>query len=649
MKQHFLILPLVVVPLLAACAIAPTSPALQSGELPPLLPVRTFVANTDYNGQYRISPDGKKLAWKAVSGVREALFVKNLDSGAVTVIPHKGGFQWAQDSRHLFFGKDQKGNENYHVMMLDVELPDRPARDLTPYDHVRAGVNRVIQTDPAHVLIVHNRRDPKVFDLVKVELASGKEEVVAINPGDITRWLTDRDGTLLGRLRKTADGHALERLDAGQWRPVDHWGRFDNVVPLEISPNRKTLWMLSNRGRDRTALVRFDLRTGRETLVYQHPVSDVVTVWFSEHTRAPLLAHTEPDYPRVEYLDAGLKADMAVMSPAEPFGIHLSSLDEQDRRMTVEVFTDLGKRFYLYDRQTRQKTLLGESSSAKFIDALAPVKPVEIKSRDGLTLHGYLTLPKGVTAENLPTALLVHGGPWYRDTWGYDRYTNRLAQFLANRGYAVLQLNYRGSTGYGRQFMEAAIGELGGKAQDDLIDGVRWLVEQRISDPKRIGIIGRSFGGYATLAGLAFTPETFACGVSIVGISDLTTQQGPEYGQLWSYWWDHYFGDRNKPADRKTLEARSPYFHAAAFKRPALIVYGAHDARVSHGQSEKMVAALRAAGKDVQSIELSEEGHLISRWPSNLRMYRAIEDFFAGCLGGRSAGFDYYQLGAWAF
>lgn len=649
MKHPLLILPLIAMSLLAACAIAPTSPALQSGSLPRLLPVRTFVANTDYNGQYSISPDGKKLAWMAVSGVREALFVKTLASDAVTVIPHKGGFLWAQDSRHLFFVKDYKGNENYHVMMLDVEQPDRAARDLTPYDHVRAHVVRVIQTDPAHVLIVHNHRDQKVFDLVKVELASGREEVVAINPGDVTHWLTDRDGTLWGRMRKTADGHALERLEASEWRPADHWGRFDHVAPLELSADHQAVWMLSNRGRDRAALVRFDLHTGRETLVYQHPVSDVEAVWFSRHTRAPLLAYTEPDYPRVEYFDTSMKADMAALSPAETHGIRISSIDDQDRRMTVEVFTDLGKRFYLYDRQSREKTLLGESSSAKFLDALAPVKPVEIKSRDGLTLHGYLTLPKDVAAVNLPTALLVHGGPWYRDTWGYDRYTNRLAQFLANRGYAVLQLNYRGSTGYGRKFMEAAVGEFGGKAQDDLIDGVRWLVEQRISDPRHIGIIGRSFGGYATLAGLAFTPDTFACGVSIVGVSDLTTQKGPEYAQLLHYWWDHYFGDRNNPADRKKLEARSPYFHAAAFQRPVLIVYGAHDARITHGQSEKMVTALRAAGKDVQSIELSEEGHLINRWPSNLKMYRAIEDFFAGCLGGRSAGFDYYQLGAWAF
>lgn len=651
MKADRLLYALSVLAVLAGCATAPTSPALRSAPMAPLLPVRDFVANTDYNNHYRISPDGRRLAWMAVSGVRESLFVKSLDSGAVTVIPIKGEFLWAQDSRHLLFFKDRKGDENYHVLALDLEAPEQAPRDLTPYERTRAGVLRIIQTDSAHVLIVHNRRDPQVFDLVKVELATGREEVIATNPGDVRHWLTDRDGTLLGRIRQTSSEHLLERLDAkrGEWRAIYRWDRFDHVAPVEITEDRTAVWMLSNKGRDRSALVKLDLQSGRETVVYQHPVSDVGAVWFSQRSRAPLLAYVEPDYPQVAFFDASLKADMAALSPSEPHGIRLRSLDDQDRRMTVEVFTDVGKRFYLYDRQTREKTLLGESASAKFIGVLAPVKPVEFKSRDGLTLRGYLTLPKGVAPKNLPTAVLVHGGPWFRDTWGYDRYTNRLGQFLANRGYAVLQLNYRGSSGYGRQFMEAAIGEFGGKMHDDLIDGVNWLVGQKIADPQRIGIIGRSFGGYATLAGLTFTPDTFACGVSIVGLSDLTTQKGPEYAKLGRYWWERYFGNPEVTADREKLKARSPYFFADAVKRPVLIVYGAHDARVAHGQSEKMVAALKVAGKDVQSIELSEEGHLINRWPSNLKMYRAIEDFFAGCLGGRSAGFDYYQLGAWAF
>ncbi len=266
-----------------------------------------------------------------------------------------------------------------------------------------------------------------------------------------------------------------------------------------------------------------------------------------------------------------------------------------------------------------------------------------------MTLHGYLTLPKGTTVSKLPTVLLVHGGPWFRDRWESEYYTNRLAQFLVNRGYVVAQINYRGSEGYGRKFMEAAIGEYGGKMNDDLLDGMSWLVGQGISDPERIAIMGRSFGGYAVLAGLAFTPDKFACGIDIVGLSDLTTQKGPAYGELGRYWWERYFGNPEVPADFEKMKQKSPYYYADAIQKPVLIVYGANDARVQRAQSEKMISALKASRKEVQSLALGNEGHLITRWPSNLKMYRQIEDFLAGCLGGRSSGFDYYQLGAWAF
>ena len=370
---------------------------------------------------------------------------------------------------------------------------------------------------------------------------------------------------------------------------------------------------------------------------------------FSQRTREPVIAYAEPDYPQLEFLDPALKTDLAPFLSSQPQRIRVTSMDDQDRRLTVEVRTSIGKQFYLFDRMSKQRTLLGESASMKFAESLAPVKAIQLQSRDGLTLHGYLTLPTGAAPKNLPTVLLVHGGPWIRDAWGADIYTNRLAQFLVNRGYAVAQINYRGSAGYGRKFMEAAVGEFGGKMHDDLLDAVQWLVNQGIADPQHVAILGRSFGGYAALVGLAFTPDTFACGVDIVGLSDLTTQKGPAYGELGRYWWERYFGNPDVPADVEKMKQRSPYYHVDAIRRPVLIVYGAHDARVQRVQSEKMIEALEAAHKDVQSLALDDEGHLITRWPSKLKMYRRIEDFLAGCLGGRSSGFDYYELGAWAF
>ena len=465
------------------------------------------------------------------------------------------------------------------------------------------------------------------------------------------RWLTDRDGHVWGRVRRGDTAFYLEHPVANKedWRTVYEWDRFDAVSPLALSADKQSVWMLSNRGRDLLALIKLDLASQQETRVFQSPKVDVNGLLFSSRTREPVLVYTEPDYPQTDFLDASLKADLAVFKSDSPQRLQITSMDDQDRRLTVEVHTDIGKQFYLFDRASKQRTLLGESANMKFAEVLAPVKPITYTSRDGLTLHGYLTLPKGVAHKNLPTVLLVHGGPWFRDQWGSDYYTNRLAQFLANRGYAVAQINYRGSAGYGRQFMEAAIGEFGGKMHHDLIDGVQWLVGQGIADPSRVAIMGRSFGGYATLVGLAFTPETFACGVSIVGLSDLTTQKGPAYWHLGRFWWDRYFGQSDVPADVEKMKQRSPYYYADAVRSPALIIYGVHDARVQREQSEKMIDAIVAANKPVESLKLNDEGHLITRWPSNLKMYRKIEDFLAGCLGGRSSGFDYYELGAWAF
>ena len=641
----------VLIYLLTACAVAPSSVALKSAHLPKLLPVRDFVANTDYNGRYLISPDGKKLAWQAVNGVTESLFVKTLPSGEIVILPIKGDYLWAQDSRHLLFYRDEKGDENYHILKVDITNPKAQAIDLTPYAGTRAYIQQIIDTDPQHLLIAHNRRDSHVFDLVKINLGTGQETQVATNPGKVTRWLTDHDGALWGRVLQSETAYHLEFLDPDtqDWNSIYKWGRFETVSPIVLSANKDEVWMVSNHERDLRALVKLNLATGYEKVVYQHPIVDVGEIAFSKLTHEPIVAYVQPDYPQLKFLDQNLGLDLGSFTSTQPLGVRVTSMDDQDSRMTVETYSSIGKQFYLFDRKSKQKTLLAESSSMKIADVLAPVKPIELKSRDGLNLYGYLTLPTGVSPRNLPTVMLVHGGPWFRDRWEADFYTNRLAQFLVNRGYAVMQINYRGSEGYGRKFMEVAIGEYGGKMHDDLLDSVNWLVGQGISDPQHIAIMGRSFGGYATLVGLTLTPDTFACGVDIAGLSDLTTQKGPVYGELGRYWWDRYVGNPDVAADLEKMKQRSPYYHVDAIKRPVLIVYGANDARVQREQSEKMIAALEASHKVVQSLKLKNEGHLITSWPSNLKMYRQIEDFLANCVGGRSSGFDYFQLGAWAF
>jgi len=639
--------------LVAACAVQPTHESLTGGALPPLLPVRDFVANTDYNGHYRISPDGKKLAWKAVAGTREEIFVRSIgqdDAHSLGFGAQGYSFVWAQDSRRLLFIKDAGGNENFHLFRVNTDMPGEHPVDITPLANTRVAIQQIIEDDPAHILVIHNGRDKAVFDLYRLNLDSGEMELLYKNTEQVIRVVTDRQGRLRARVRQDDDYRYLELPvpdgSATRWSVLTRWRRDDEVQVLKFNRDGDAVYMLSNRGRDKVALVRLDVVTGKESVVYAHPEVDVSAVQFDRRTLEPALAYTQPDYPQVKALDPRLHAALQALRKDGPAGIYVSSVDDARRLVTVDVNDDREVDFYLLDRRSGEASLLGRGATRAFADKLASMRPIRFQARDGLTLHGYLTLP--VTDKRpLPTVLLVHGGPFHRDIWQY----NREAQFLANRGYAVLQVNYRGSNGYGRAFMQAAIGEFAGKVQDDLIDGVDWAVDQGIADPQHIAIMGRSFGGYATLMGLTRTPETFACGIDIVGPADLASldKNFPAYWQPFMRRWRKYLGDPGNAEDRARLRAQSPLYHAGQVVRPVLIIQGANDVRVKQEQSDRMVAALRAAGKHVDYLVIKGEGHRIRHWKNRLTEYRAVEDFLAPCLGGRSSGFDYYQLGSWMF
>ena len=638
---------------MAACAVQPTHESLKSSALPPLLPVRDFVANTDYNGHYRVSPDGRKLAWKAVAGTREEIFVRSTgqdDARSLGFGAQGYSFVWAQDSRRLLFIKDAGGDENFHLFRVAIDKPGEPPVDITPLANTRVAIQQIIEDDPTHILVIHNGRDKAVFDLYRLNLDSGEMQLVYKNTEQVIRVITDRQGRLRARVRQDDDYRYLELPvpdgTATRWSILSRWRRDDDVQVLKFNRDGDAVYMLSNRGRDKVALVRLDVITGNETVVYAHPEVDVSAVQLDRRTLGPALAYTQPDYPRVEALDPRLHDALQAFQKDGPAGVYVSSVDDAQKLVTVDVNDDREVDYYLLDRRSGEATLLGKGATHAFADKLASMRPIRFQARDGLTLRGYLTLP--ATADRpLPTVLLVHGGPFYRDIWQY----NREAQFLANRGYAVLQVNYRGSSGYGRAFMQAAIGEFAGKMHDDLIDGVNWAVDQGIADPTHIAIMGRSFGGYATLVGLTMTPETFACGIDIVGPADLATldENFPAYWQPFMQRWRKYAGDPDNAEDRARMRAQSPLYHADRVVRPVLIIQGANDVRVKQDQSDRMVAALRAAGKDVDYLVIKGEGHRIRHWKNRLTEYRAIEDFLAPCLGGRSSGFDYYQLGSWLF
>jgi len=604
------------------------------------LPIRKFFANPDSEFSHRVSPDGRRIAWFATHAGRVTIFWRPLDGGDVRIIDTHSPrrvfwFTWARDSRHLLFTQDRGGDENFHVYLADGDRPAAPPVDLTPFERTRARVERVARDDPDSVLISHNRRDPSVFDLYRVDLRTREAVVVAENPGDVLAWITDARAQLRARLRALA-GHEqvfeVREPAGGGWRPLFRLGLEDWFGDYAFAPDGQTMWLATNRGRDRIALVRLDLETGQEAVVYEHPVVDLDRVVLSRRTGAPLMALTYPGYPETRVFDATLEAELRPFRDPAPRGVVLGSLDDAERVLTVSTFTDKGWEYHLLDRATGRREVLGRTALLREAAALASARPVTFRSRDGLPLHGYLTLPVGGPRAGLPMVLLVHGGPWARDHWQF----NDGVQFLANRGYAVLQVNYRGSSGYGRAFREAAVGEFAGKMHDDLIDGVRWAIAAGVADPRRVCIMGGSYGGYATLVGLTFTPEVFACGIDIVGISSLVTfmETIPPYWKLWvAPMFVKYVGDAGRPEDRQRMEARSPLTRVAEVRRPLLIVHGANDVRVNQRESDQMVLALRQAGKDVEYLLFPDEGHRNYDWRSRLRIYERVEEFLARHLG----------------
>lgn len=632
---------------MTGCSAAPVrvpADAAATAPTPALISVTHFFASRESTWGYRVSPDGTRLGWLASHGGRSTVHVRTLGENDVRPIDTHSrrtiwSFAWARDSRRLLYLLDEAGDENYHVYLASSDRPDAPPVDLTPVRGTRAWVHRVIRSDSDHVVIAWNRRDRTFFDLYRVHLDTGAHTLIAENPGDVIEWMSDQGGRPLARIRHIGpDERRLEVLREGRWVPLQRYDLEEfNLRMLAATPDGRGVWLLSSRGRDRSALVRIDIATGVESLVYEDERLDVEWVTMSERTGAPLAAFTYPGRQAIHFVDRTLGADLALLRRATPTGFYIVSLDDEERLVTVEVFTEKGPEHWLVDRRTRERRLLGRHQMLAFADSLSTTDPIELTARDGVRLHGYLTRPPGFAAPG-PMVLLVHGGHWARDYWRYDR----VVQFLANRGYAVLQVNYRGSSGYGRAFRELAIGQYAGTMHDDLLDAVQWAVRTGVADARRVAIYGGSYGGYAALVGMTFTPDVFACGVAIVAISNLVTfyETVPPYWKLSVMPLFHkYVGDPTVAEDRRRLEAKSPLFKADQVQRPVLLIHGAKDARVNVRESEQMVAALRNAGKDVRYIVFPDEGHGrdYGNWRNAVRHYAEVEDFLADCLRGRTS------------
>ncbi|HEY3103074.1 MAG TPA: alpha/beta fold hydrolase [Pyrinomonadaceae bacterium] len=619
--------------------------------LPPLIDRDLFFGDPEISGA-QISPDGKFIAFvKPYKGTRN-VWVKRTEepfdkAKAVTAdkrpIP---GYFWSRDGKYILFVQDKAGDENYLVYAVNPnDAPaagqDVPAaRNLTDVKGVRAEIFAVPRTDPDALYIGLNDRDKAWHDLYKVKISTGERTLVRQNTERIVSWTFDLKDQLRLATRVADNGDTeILRVDDKGFSKVYSCNVFESCGPVQYHKDGQRVYFTTNKGDaiDLARLELFDPATGKEEVVESDPMNrvDFGGAFFSEVTDELVVTTYDDDRERRYWKDKSFEADYKLLEkqlPGKEIGLGSSTKDERLWLISASSDTEPGER-YLFDRQTKKLTMQYRIREKLNRDNLAPMKAVRYKSSDGLEIPAYLTLPKGVTPRNLPLIVFPHGGPWGRDTWGYDTF----AQFWANRGYAVLQPNFRGSTGYGKKFLDAGNRQWGDKMQDDITWGVKYLVAQGIADEKKVGIMGGSYGGYATLAGVTFTPDVYAAAVDYVGPSNLLTllESIPPYWEAFRQVFYKRMGDPATPEGKAQLERQSPLNSATKIKTPLLVVQGQNDPRVNKREADQIVIALRDRGFPVEYINAPDEGHGFARPENNLAMFAAAEKFMAKFLGGR--------------
>ncbi|HET9669788.1 MAG TPA: S9 family peptidase [Casimicrobiaceae bacterium] len=621
--------------LVLSLGVVPPAPAANGD----VIPMRDFFRHPD-RAYYRISGDGKTLSFMQPWERRMNIYVQAIGSSAepVRITSEKDrdipNYFWKGADR-VVYTKDFGGDENDHIVVVD-RRGGEPL-DVTPFPGVKAIIVDPLVEIPGRMLIGLNKRVKEVFDVYDLDLASGKLTLVAENPGNITSWGADHDGNV--RFAIATDGVDQTYLYRDEakvpFQPVLKTTFRDQFQPLVFTADNKKLYVASNLGRDKVAIVLVDPASAKEAqVVYGRDDVDVQNVAWSRARRRASFVNYQTWKDERHYLDPDAKELFSKLEAKLPgYEVTLQSVTDDETRMIVAATNDRtqGTR-YLYDRKADSLTKLGEVAPWLPEAKMAAMKPIQYKTRDGLTVNGYLTLPNGVEPAKLPVVVNPHGGPWARDGWGF----NPEVQFLANRGYAVLQINYRGSTGYGRKFWEASFKQWGFAMQDDITDGVHWLIEQGVADPKRICIYGGSYGGYATLEGLVKTPDLYACGVDYVGVANLFTfmKTIPPYWKPFLAMMQQMVGDPEK--DKERLAAASPALNADRIKAPLLIAQGARDPRVNKDESDQMVAALSKRGVDVPYLVKDNEGHGFHNEENQFDFYEAMEKFLAKYLGSRA-------------
>lgn len=605
------------------------------------IPLEDFFRNSERTG-YQLSPDGSYISYMAPYKDRLNVFVRRVDETdehAIRITNETersvAGYMWA-DNQRLLYMKDTAGDENYQLYGVHRDGSDD--RAYTAFDGVRTSLIDDLEEQPGVVMIGMNKRNPEVFDPYRLNIETGELTLLAENPGNIQGWMTDHDG----RLRVATaivDGVNTQILyrdtEDVPFRPVLTTNFRDVVSFMEFTPDNKEVYAATNLHRDKTILVRMNPATCEELeVLYENERYDIASISYSRKRKKLLsvycTGHKEPVRHYFDAEEEQLRQRIKAHFPNQRYGI--ADTDKAEENYLIYVGGDRTRGSYWhYNALTDEAKKIADLAPWIKSDEMNAMHPVCYTTRDGLQIEAYLTLPDGLTpdtAKQLPIVVNPHGGPWARDCWGYSSEV----QFLSNRGYAVFQMNFRGSTGYGRHFLEASYKQWGLKMQDDITDGVKWLIEQGIANPNRIAIYGGSYGGYATLAGLTFTPDLYACGIDYVGVSNLFTfmQTIPPYWRPMLEMMYEQVGHPEHDADQ--LAATSPALHADKIKVPLFVAQGANDPRVNKAESDQMVEALRQRGVVVEYMVKDNEGHGFHNQENRFDFYRAMERFLKAHL-----------------
>ena len=637
-----------------------TTLSSRAARQPPLIDVEEFFADPVFSGA-SISPDGTRIAYLAPAHGRTNVWVRGIDEEhdkavCVTHNARRGikTYYWTDDARWLLYRQDTDGNEDWHVYRVDLTAPEQPAVDLTPLPRGSRVVGfGPMKSVPGSILVGMNKR-PMFFDLFRIDVATGKTTLVREQTEMKGRFI-GFDGAATFYQCEAEDGtyeyYAVDQETANK-RLIYRAGGPEHPIgpyPTMPTPDNEALLLGTYQDSNDMRLVRID-RTGKQTAIAAMPGRSLCnmgwasedfgytpTLFISERTGEVLAARFVGDRPEIKVVAPRFAEVYAALSKLSDGVLGWLSSDKSEQKWVATFVHDREPNLtYLYDHGTGKSRLLFRPYPQLNPAHLAPMTAVRFTARDGLPLHAFLTLPVGVEPKNLPLVLLVHGGPWAHDSWGY----HREVQFLANRGYAVMQVNFRGSTGYGKRHITAAIKQLAGTMHDDLIDTTNWAVKQGIADPRRLGIFGGSYGGYSTLVGVTFTPDHFAAAVDYVGVSSLVNFMDslpafvrPHLKNSWML----YAGDPDDPVQRADMLARSPVTRVDQIRTPLLVVQGANDVRVVKAESDHIVDSLRARGVPVEYFVAEDEGHDFQNPENLIKMYRLIETHFGRHLGGRSS------------